>query len=268
MKESNLLLKDKNIIITRSKEQISEVKSIFEERGAKVLDLPALIIQFPDDLGPLDDILKDISHFNWLIFSSSNGIKFFENRLKQKGLSLQSCVKNIKIAVVGEKTSQFLKELNINADFIPPQFIADSLINNFPEPIKGLKILLPRVQSGGRNIISQSFVNEGAFVTEVATYESRCPESIPLETLVAIKEKKIDAVLFSSGKTVQNSAFLLEKYFCEEWQIILNDVKFITIGPQTTIACKKYFGRVDKEANIYTFQGMLDAAIEIFNSED
>ena len=72
-------------------------------------------------------------------------------------------------------------------------------------------------------------------------------------------------MVFSSGKTVLNSAFLLEKEFGEEWLKFLNDAKLLTIGPQTSKACKKLFGRVDKEAVKYSFEGLLDAAIDIFN---
>ena len=72
-------------------------------------------------------------------------------------------------------------------------------------------------------------------------------------------------MVFSSGKTVSNSSFLLEKEFGKEWLTFLDDAKLLTIGPQTSKTCKKIFGRVDKEAYEYTFEGLLDAAIEIFN---
>ena len=72
-------------------------------------------------------------------------------------------------------------------------------------------------------------------------------------------------MVFSSGKTVLNSAFLLEKEFGEEWLKFLDGVNFLTIGPQTSKKCKKNFGRVEREAENYTFEGLLDAAIDIFN---
>ena len=86
-----------------------------------------------------------------------------------------------------------------------------------------------------------------------------------METINAIAKRKIDAMVFSSGKTVSNSSFLLEKEFGEEWLTCLENVKLLTIGPQTSKICEKIFGRVDKEAVNYTFEGLLDAAIDIFN---
>ena len=70
---------------------------------------------------------------------------------------------------------------------------------------------------------------------------------------------------FSSGKTVSNSAFLLEKELGKEWLKYLDHPKLLTIGPQTSIVCKKIFGRVDRQAKKYTFEGLLDEAINIFN---
>ncbi len=265
MKEIKLPLHNRNIIITRAKDQISEVKQLFQNAGAIIFDLPSLIIDYPDNLKPLDNALADIEDFQWIIFSSINGIKFVENRLKSKGLSLQNYAKKLKIAVVGEKTSKYLNKIGLKANFIPPNFIADSLVNNFPVNPVGLRIFVPRVQSGGRNLIINHLIQAGALVKEVAAYESKCPESIPIETLNIIENKKVDAILFSSGKTVKNSAFLFQKYFGKEWKTILDEVKLLSIGPQTTEECSKRFGRVDAQASHYTFEGLLEASINCFN---
>ena len=101
-------------------------------------------------------------------------IKFVEERLRNLNSSLKECSKNIKIAVVGEKTALTLGELGIEADFVPPKFIAESLIENFPISGYGLRVLLPRVQTGGRNLIADEFRNSGSRVVEVAAYETRC----------------------------------------------------------------------------------------------
>ena len=114
-------------------------------------------------------------------------------------------------------------------------------------------------------MIADEFRNSGSRVVEVPAYETRCPDSIPVETINAIAKRKIDAMVFSSGKTVLNSSFLLEKEFGEEWLTCLDNVKILTIGPQTSKICEKIFGRVDREAVNYTFEGLLDAAIYIFN---
>ena len=261
----DLPLDQKNIVITRSKEGIYDIQKLFTSKGANVYNLPAISIGYPDDLNPLDEALSEINNFHWIIFSSSNGIKFVDKRLRYFKSSLKACSQKTKIAVVGEKTAKTLEELGILADFIPPDFIAESLIENFPISGYGLRVFLPRVQTGGRNIIADQFRNSGSTVVEVAAYETRCPESIPQETINAISKGKVDAMIFSSGKTVSNSAFLLERRFGKEWLKFLNQTKLLTIGPQTSEICKKIFGRVDSQASKYTFEGLLDVAITIFN---
>ena len=261
----DLPLDQRNIIITRSREGIIDIKKIFITKGAKIYDFPAISIGEPDDLSPLDEALNQIDDFHWIIFSSSNGIKFVDKRLRYLNSSLKECSKKTKIAVVGEKTAKTLHDYGIKADFIPPEFIAESLINNFPISGYGLRVFVPRVQTGGRDLIADQFRKAGSRVFEVAAYETRCPDSIPEETVAIILGRKVDAIIFSSGKTVSNSAFLLEKELGKEWLNYLDQTKLLTIGPQTTKICKKIFGRVDSQAQKYTFEGLLEIAINIFS---
>ncbi len=265
MIEPDFNLNNRKIAITRAADSISDVKNLFVRKGAKIFEFPSLIIQYPEDLRPLDKAISGINSFHWLIFSSSNGIKFMNKRLVSNGSSLKEFAKNIKVAVVGVKTSQSLNKLGIEADFVPSDFVADSLLEEFPISPKDLRILIPRVQTGGRNIIAEKFINLGALVTQVAAYESICPDSIPQETLDTFKNKTMDAIIFSSGKTVDNSAYLLNKYLDEDYKSLLSEVKLFSIGPQTSLACKKQFGRVDGEANEYTFEGLLDLVLKYFN---
>ena len=261
----DLPLEERNIIITRSKEGISDIKKIFASKGARIYDFPAISVSDPDDLNPLDEALHEINDYHWIIFSSSNGIKFVDKRLRYWKSSLKECAKKTKIAVVGEKTANTLEEFGVKADFIPPEFVAESLVENFPISGYGLRVFLPRVQTGGRGLIADQFRNAGSRVVEVAAYETRCPDSIPHETVEVVFKRNVDAMMFSSGKTVSNAAFLLNKEFGNEWLKLLDQTKLITIGPQTSKICEKIFGRVDSQAKKYTFEGLLNEAINIFN---
>jgi len=265
MPKVDLPLDQRNIIITRSKEGILDIKKIFISKGANVFDLPAISIADPNDLNPLDEALNQINDFHWIIFSSSNGIKFVDKRLRYFNSSLKECSKKTKIAVVGEKTAKTLEDFGIKADFIPPEFVAESLIDNFPVSGYGLRVFVPRVQTGGRDLIADQVRKAAYRVFEVAAYEPRCPESIPKETIDIISNRKVDAIIFSSGKTVVNAAFLLEKKLGKQWLEYFDQTKFLTIGPQTTKICNKIFGRVDSKAQRYTFEGLLDVAINIFS---
>jgi len=254
---------NKKIIITRAQEQTSEARDIFRKNGAEVFDLPSLVIGPPDDWTPLDDALKEITTFDWIIFSSANGVRNVQDRMKKIDLSLSKISKTIQIAAVGRKTASLLSAMDVKISFVPPSFVADSLIENFPQSQKGLKLFIPRVQTGGRSILSDSFKLKGAEVTEIAAYESSCPKEIPQKTIDALNSGKIDIIAFTSGKTVINTVRLLKKYFGENWLNLIEKIKLVSIGPQTTIKCKNLIRKPDKEAFPYDLEGLLQACLEL-----
>jgi len=94
---------------------------------------------------------------------------------------------------------------------------------------------------------------------EVAAYESRCPTSLPAVTLAALEARGLDAITFSSGKTVQHTAQLLEAHFGASWLEQLNGVALVSIGPQTSRSCLEILGRVDGEASPHDLDGLVAA---------
>ncbi len=247
------------IAVTRAEQQLGEARRLFEQAGAQVLDLPALVIGPPDTWGPLDDALAELEDFHWLVVSSSNGVEAVEQRLRRLGGSLARRPAGLKIAAVGRKTAARLEELGAAPDFVPPAFVADSLIEHFPVSGWGLRLLLPRVQSGGRTLLAEAFGEAGARVVEVAAYESRCPESLPSSTAEALATGKVSAITFSSGKTVQHTAQLLEAGLGESWREQLDRVALVSIGPQTSRSCREVLGRVDAEADPHDLDGLVVA---------
>jgi len=168
----------RTIAVTRAETQLGEARRLFEAAGASVVDLPALVVTPPDEWGPLDDALAELEDFHWLVFSSGNGVEAVEQRLRRLGRSLAHRPSGLRIAAVGRKTARQLEALGAPADFIPPSFVADSLLEHFPAPGWGLRLLLPRVQSGGRTLLAEAFAEAGARVVEVAAYETRCPAGL------------------------------------------------------------------------------------------
>jgi uroporphyrinogen-III synthase len=255
-------LQGHTIAVTRAEQQLGEARRLFERAGAAVLDLPALVIGPPDTWGPLDDALAELEEFHWLVFSSSNGVEAVEQRLRRQGSSLAHRPATLKIAAVGRKTAALLEDLGAPADFVPPAFVADSLIEHFPVSGWGLRLLLPRVQSGGRTLLAEAFGEAGARVVEVAAYESRCPSALPEATAAALTAGRVHAITFSSGKTVRHTAQLLEGQFGADWRRRLEPVALVSIGPQTSRACRELLGRVDAEASPYDLEGLVQACTE------
>jgi uroporphyrinogen-III synthase len=254
-------LAGKTILVTRSVGQSSQFSDRLKEAGATVIELPALEIKPPSTWQPLDQAISHLSNFDWLILTSSNGVEYFFDRLKAKGKD-KSALAGVKIGVVGEKTAKTLKNYNIQPDFIPPHFIADSLVVNFPENLAGKKILFPRVESGGRQVLVAEFTDKGAEVIEVPAYESCCPQSIPPAAEIALKNHKLDIITFASSKTVQFFCLLTATKFPEGVSHYLDKTCIASIGPQTSKTCFDLFGRVDIEAEEYTADGLLKAIIK------
>jgi uroporphyrinogen-III synthase len=257
-------LHGRTIAVTRAEGQIGAARRLFERAGARVIDLPALVVAPPDDWGPLDDALAELDQFHWIVFSSANGVEAVQRRLGRRGSSLEHRPAGLRIAAVGRRTAACLEELGAPADFVPPAFVAESLVEHFPVSGWGLRLLLPRVQSGGRTVLAEAFAASGARVVEVPAYETRCPEALPSAAQLAIETGGLDALTFSSGKTVSHTARMLERGFGSDWIRRLDGVRLVSIGPQTSLRCREVLGRVDAEADPHDLEGLVDACGRAF----
>ncbi|MGB5636726.1 MAG: uroporphyrinogen-III C-methyltransferase [Waterburya sp.] len=249
-------LADKTILVTRAAEQSSKFTTLLQQQGATVLEMPALAITPPTSWAALDQAIANIAQFQWLILTSANGVNYFFARLAALGYDARALGK-IKIAVVGRKTAAVLKTKQLNPDYIPPNYVADSLVANFPEDLAGQKLLFPRVETGGRAVLVREFTSQGASVVEVATYQSRCPEHIDPKPWQALQHQQIDIVTFASSKTVRNFYQLIQQQSdLVAMDSILANVCIASIGPQTSKTCQELLGRIDLEAEEYTLEGL------------
>ena len=259
-------LAGKTVLVTRSAGQSSEFRTLLQQQGANVIEMPALVIGPPSSWEALDNAIAHLSNFDWLILTSSNGIDYCFERLLAQGKDARALA-GVKIAVVGKKTAATLKERGLQPDFIPPDFVADSLIEHFPEPLSKLKVLFPRVETGGRDVLVNELIAEGAQVTEVAAYQSSCPPQMAPAALDALQKQTVDVLTFASSKTVKHFFQLLETSLPtadQEFpttQSTLQNVCIASIGPQTSITCRQLLGRVDVEALEYTLEGLTQAIV-------
>lgn len=247
------------IALTRAEQQLGSARRLFERAGAQVFDLPALVVTPPEDWAPLDEALADLAHFHWLIFSSANGVEAVQARLRRRGGDLAKPPKGLRLAAVGRRTAERLEDLAVRVDFVPTRFVADALIDEFPVSAWGLHLLLPRVQSGGRTVLAEAFGSAGARVVEVPAYDTRCPDGLPTGTVRALEGGTIQAIAFTSGKTVRHCAQLLEGAFGASWRQVVDRVKVVSIGPQTSRPCQEVFGRVDAQADPHDLEGLVAA---------
>jgi uroporphyrinogen-III synthase len=275
-------LTGKTILVTRSAGQSSQFTSLLQEQGATVLEMPTLEITPPSTWEPLDQAIATLQEFDWLILTSANGVDYFFDRLIALGYSPQTAAQ-IKIAVVGKKTAASLQQRGLQPDYIPPNFVADSLVEHFPEGdrLAQLKLLFPRVETGGREVLVKELRAKGATVMEVPAYESGCASTVPPEVLEAFQQGAIDVITFASSKTVRCFCQMLgvgrQGAGVGGWNqggssspnssLLIPDAPLATpliasIGPQTSITCQELLGRVDIEAEHYTLEGLTQAIVK------
>jgi uroporphyrinogen-III synthase len=248
-------LDNTTILVTRSAGQSSQFRQLLEAEGAMVIEMPTLVIHPPSTWEPLDQAIAQLQTFDWLILTSGNGVEFFFKRLFQQGKTI-SDLATVKIAVVGKKTAAILKQQGLKPNLIPTDFVADSLVEEFPELLDQKRILFPRVETGGREILVQELTAKGAEVVEVPAYESGCPETIDPNVLAVLQQQKINIITFASSKTVKNFYQLIQSF-----PVNLDRVCIASIGPQTSESCQEYLGRYDIQATEYTLEGLTAAII-------
>lgn len=256
-RRTSLPLQGQTILITRSLSQSPELRQLLTAQGSRVLEMPTIEIGAPSSWEALDQLIDQLSSYDWLILTSANAVNYFFDRLTTAGLDARALA-GVKIAVVGRKTAEVLRQHGLHPDFMPTEFVADALVASFPESPAQKKILFPRVESGGRAEIVQALTSQGAVVDEVAAYESVCPESIDPAVLIALQHQRIDIITFASSKTVRHFHKLIGDQLPADW---LNWVKIASIGPQTSATCQELFGKVDIEATEYTLPGLVDAIL-------
>jgi len=257
IQDSHHPLTGKTILVTRSVGQSSQFSDRLQQEGATVIEMPALVIGPPSSWEAFDRAIAHLSDFNWLVLTSTNGVDYFFERLGSLGKDARALA-GVKIAVVGEKTAQCLKQRGLQPDFIPPDFVADSLVEYFPESLEGKKVLFPRVETGGREVLVKELSAKGAEVIEVAAYQSRCPEAIAPSALDALQRGLVDIITFASSKTVKCFHQLIEAHGGAN----LGGVCIASIGPQTSQTCVSLLGRVDVEAKEYTLEGLTQAIVQ------
>ncbi len=258
-------LAGRRVLLTRTADASPASRALFTAAGALVIELPALVIGPPDDWGSLDGALRSLARFHWLIFSSANGVAAVRQRLDHMHLPCDDgALAWPRLAAVGRKTAQAIQRQGWPLPFVPQDFVADSLLACFPEPVHGRRLLLPRVQSGGRPLLAEQFRQEGATVVEAPAYESRCPATIPAAAAAVLAQEPVDVITFTSSKIVRNAAALLVAHFGEHWWSRLGQPKVVSIGPETSHTCRAVLGRVDAEASPHQMEGLVNAAGGLF----
>lgn len=246
----------KRILVTRSADQSGEFACMLEERGAQVIQCPTICLVPPDSWDEVDAAINSLASMDWLILTSANAVRFFFERLRALGRDSRS-IADCKVCVVGPKTAEALASHGIRPDLVPEEFTAEGLIDAFAGvPLKGKKILFPRADRA-RELIPPALEQMGALVNSPVLYCSAMPEKLTDEARLSIEQGEIDAVTFSASSTVENLAMLLGGM--ERMQKMLSNVAVASIGPITSLTCRRLGLDVAVEPTQATLEFMAEA---------
>ena len=245
------------ILVTRPAVDDDASSSALEALGAEVIQGPCLTIQPPADFEAVDSAIGRLSEFDWLVFTSANGVRGFLNRLEARGLDMRA-LGTVKLAAIGASTAESLQAFRLRADLVPDEFRSEGLADRLAELARGKRILLAR-GSRGRTHLADA-LSPIAHVESLVVYENADAEALPEPAIERLREGSIDWITVTSPATAQRLNTLLPE---EARGSIGNAINLATISPQTTEAAARLGWNVAAEAEVATWQGVVEAILKV-----
>jgi uroporphyrinogen III methyltransferase / synthase len=251
----------RRIVVTRARAQAGELSREMEALGAEVFEFPTIEIRHPKDFAPLDEAIRDLDSFDWIVFTSVNGVEAFVERLEHHGLDLRAVPRRTKVAAIGPATAEKVEEAGLRVDVTPEEYRAEALIEALKEDsLWGKRVLIPRAKVA-REVLPEKLREAGAEVVVPPAYES-VPSSEGQGRLKELLENgEIDCVTFTASSTVEN---FVRAFGQEETARLLSRARVACIGPITVETARKHGFGVDVEASEYTLPGLVDAVMNLF----
>lgn len=242
------------VLVTRAAGQAGELSARLRAAGAEPVELPVIRIAPPDDLGPLDAAVRRLASYDWVIFTSANGVDALFARID--ALSLDSrAFGGARVAVIGPATAERLRARGVRADYMPARFIAEALLEGLvARGVAGARVLLPRAERA-REVLPAGLRAAGATVDVVAAYRTVLPDE-PAPGLEALAAGAIDVVTLTSSSTARHLVALARGRVD-----LINRARVACIGPITAATARELGLRVDVVAEEHSIPGLV-AALE------
>jgi uroporphyrinogen III methyltransferase/synthase len=248
------------VLVTRSRSQLSTLKDRLWSWGAWVLEMPTLELLPPEDWNPCDRALDRIQDFEWILFSSTNGVNFFFDHLKERKQDIRSLVQ-AKLVAVGPATARSLQSLGLRVERVPKEYTTDALAASLQdEEIAEKKILFPRAVEAREEIL-QNLISRGAQIDVVPVYRAVLPKynADYLENLFG--EYPPELLTFASSSTVQNFYEILK---ASPWWQTIKKIPALVIGPVTWERAEKLGLNVIGMPTQYTIPEMAQSVLDYF----
>lgn len=256
----NRPLSGQTIAVTRTRQQASDLSARLMELGAHVIEAPTIELVAPDEWSGVDEALHHIDQYDWVIFTSQNGVRFVRDRLFA-GLLDARAFAGVKIAAIGDATADAIRnQLCLGVDLCPKRFVAEALAEALEEKreVADRKFLMLRADIARPMLRDRLLKGGAAEVKDVAVYETRPAQALPAELLEALDAKQINWMTFTSSSTARNLATLLG----DDYKSRLEGVKIASIGPITTQTIEELGLTPTITAENYSIDGLVKAILE------
>jgi uroporphyrinogen III methyltransferase/synthase len=251
----------KRILVTRARHQASALSQLLSERGAQPVELPVISIQPVPDALKLERAISNLDQYQWIVFTSVNGVEAFFQRLYDLNLDARA-LGELKVGAIGPATAQTLRARGINPDYVPEVYSSEGLIAGLSRwDIVGKRLLLPRADIADKKL-TNGLTELGAEVHEIAVYRTVPQPKIIAQAKRVLLSGQIDVITFTSSSTVSN----LVAVFNKELPAI-NRAKVACIGPKTAETAVKVGLKVDIAAREHTIPGLVAAIEDYFKKE-
>lgn len=249
----------RTVVVTRAREQASESAALFARRGARVIQFPTINIAPLPDYAELDEALSHLSRYQWVVFTSVNGVRFFQKRLAALHLDARA-LGGVRVAAIGPATAKAVEAMGVLPDLVPAAYVAESVAESMIAlGVTGSRILLPRAREA-REELPAALRDAGASVDVIAAYATLPSDENRAQVMEALNSGTLDCVTFGSSSTVRNFLAAIPAEELKKHP----DVRFAAIGPVTAKTMEKLGLHPDIQPETFSIPALVDAVCAAF----
>jgi uroporphyrinogen III methyltransferase / synthase len=257
---SSDVLRGKCILVTRARSQALSLVQRIEGLGGEVVEFSTIEIRPPESYAPLDQAINQIGSYDWLIFTSVNGVEQFLNRFEKLGKNIADLA-GIEVGAIGPETAKRLTAAQIQPSLVPKQYQAEGILEALiSEMVLGKRILIPRAAKA-RDILPETLRQRGARVDIVEAYQTVLPQMDVSALCKLLREGTIDMITFTSSSTATNFAAMLRD---QDLPRLLSSAVIACIGPITRKTVEDLGMRPEVVSEEFTIPGLVSAMVDYF----
>jgi len=260
---SALPLAGRVVVITRAQGQAGRFATLLEQAGARVIVAPTIVIDPPDSWNPVDAALARSTDYQWVIFTSVNGVEMVRQRLEQTGYGREK-LRACRVAAIGPATAEVLTAWGLPPEVVPAEYIAEDLAARLKSLINANDRVLLLRAAEARDVLVRELEAMGARVDEMAVYRTRAATERAADLRDALRRRAVDVVTFTSSSTVRNFAAL---WTPDELRSLMDSVTVACIGPITRATASAFGLRTHVMPTEYTIPALASAIAAYFEEQ-